>query len=98
MKLQVCLDKMSCCSVLIAFLFFIDHVAWLEAVGVHNWSSIFNSNPSNNWVLLGADSKSWDNYRHQTNVYHAYQIVRANKIPAENIITFAYDDIANNFK
>ncbi|KER20529.1 hypothetical protein T265_10942 [Opisthorchis viverrini] len=29
-------------------------------------------------------------------VFHAYQIVRKNNVPAENIITFAYDDIANN--
>ncbi|KER19615.1 hypothetical protein T265_11663 [Opisthorchis viverrini] len=29
-------------------------------------------------------------------VYHAYHVVRKNNVPAENIITFAYDDIANN--
>ncbi|KER21599.1 hypothetical protein T265_15054, partial [Opisthorchis viverrini] len=34
----------------------------------------------------------------QADVFHAYQVVRANKVPAENIITFAYDDIANNPK
>ncbi|KER19802.1 hypothetical protein T265_11511 [Opisthorchis viverrini] len=34
----------------------------------------------------------------QADVYHAYKVVRANKVPAENIITFAYDDIANNPK
>ncbi|KER28791.1 hypothetical protein T265_04479 [Opisthorchis viverrini] len=32
----------------------------------------------------------------QANVYHAYQLVRANNVPPENIITFATDDIANN--
>ncbi|KER19284.1 hypothetical protein T265_15595, partial [Opisthorchis viverrini] len=32
------------------------------------------------------------------NVYHAYHILRASKIPAENITTIAYDDIANNLK
>ncbi|KER26994.1 hypothetical protein T265_05899 [Opisthorchis viverrini] len=98
MKLQVSLDKMRCCSVLIAFLFCIDHVAWLEAAGVHNWSSIFNNNPSKNWAVLVAGTESWVNYRHQANVYHAYRVLRANKIPAKNIITFAYDDIANNPK
>ncbi|GAA56649.1 legumain [Clonorchis sinensis] len=37
---------------------------------------------------------------HETraDVYHAYQVVRANKVPAENIITLAYDDIAKNPK
>ncbi|KER27996.1 hypothetical protein T265_05046 [Opisthorchis viverrini] len=32
------------------------------------------------------------------NVYHAYHVLRANRIPAENIIPIAYDDIANNPK
>ncbi|KER19868.1 hypothetical protein T265_15438, partial [Opisthorchis viverrini] len=32
------------------------------------------------------------------NVYHAYQVVRANNVPPENIITIAVDDIANNRK
>ncbi|KER20530.1 hypothetical protein T265_10943 [Opisthorchis viverrini] len=72
--------------------------AWLEAAGVHNCSSIFNNKPSKNWAVLVAGSESWINYRHQANVFHAYHVLRANKIPAENIITFAYDDIANNPK
>ncbi|KER19340.1 hypothetical protein T265_15574, partial [Opisthorchis viverrini] len=83
-------------SLLIAFLFCIDHVAWLEAIGNHNWSSLFNNNPSENWVVLAAGSNTWENYRHQADVYHAYQIVRQNNVPAQNIITLAYDDIANN--
>ncbi|KER19469.1 hypothetical protein T265_15530 [Opisthorchis viverrini] len=51
-----------------------------------------------NWVVLVAGSFTWENYRHQADVYRAYQIVRKNKVPVENIITFAYDDIANNPK
>ncbi|KER23562.1 hypothetical protein T265_14615, partial [Opisthorchis viverrini] len=86
------------CSLLIAFLFCLDRATWLEGAGVHNWSSIFNQKPSKNWVVLVAGSNTWENYRHQANVYHAYQVVRKNKVPAENIITFAYDDIANNPK
>ncbi|KER19037.1 hypothetical protein T265_15693, partial [Opisthorchis viverrini] len=31
-----------------------------------------------------------------SDVYHAYQVLRENKVPAVNIINFAYDDIANN--
>ncbi|KER22073.1 hypothetical protein T265_14946, partial [Opisthorchis viverrini] len=34
----------------------------------------------------------------QADVYHAYQVVRKHKVPAKNIITFAYDDIATNPK
>ncbi|CAG2111214.1 unnamed protein product [Medioppia subpectinata] len=49
-----------------------------------------------NWVVLVAGSNTWGNYRHQADVYHAYQIVKANGIPEENIIVMHYDDIANN--
>ncbi|KAG5453647.1 Hemoglobinase [Clonorchis sinensis] len=97
-KLQVSLEIMRGYSLLTAFLFCINHVAWLEAAGVHNLSAIFNENPSKNWVVLVAGSNTWKNYRHQADVYHAYQVVRANKVPAENIITLAYDDIAKNPK
>ncbi|CAG2175824.1 unnamed protein product, partial [Oppiella nova] len=48
------------------------------------------------WVVLVAGSKGWENYRHQSDIYHAYQIMHANGIPDENIIVFHYDDIANN--
>ncbi|KER20771.1 hypothetical protein T265_15245, partial [Opisthorchis viverrini] len=37
-------------------------------------------------------------YRGKANIYHAYYVLGANKIPAENIITFAYDDIAKHLK
>ncbi|KER22437.1 hypothetical protein T265_14859 [Opisthorchis viverrini] len=86
------------CSLLVEFLFCIDYLACLEAVGVHNWSSLCNNKPSKNWVVLVAGSNTWENYQHQADVFHAYQVVRKNKVPPENIITFAYDDIANNPK
>ncbi|KER19803.1 hypothetical protein T265_15452, partial [Opisthorchis viverrini] len=76
--------------------FCIDHVGLLEAIGVQNWSSIFNSNPSKSWAVLVAGSNIWENYRHQADVCRAYQVVRENNVPPENIITFAYDDVANN--
>ncbi|KER23283.1 hypothetical protein T265_08796 [Opisthorchis viverrini] len=96
MKLQVNLKMMRRCSLLIAFLFCTNHLLWLDAVGVHNWSSLFNNNPSKNWVVLVAGTNTWENYRHQADVFDAYHVVRKNNVPAENIITFAYDDIANN--
>ncbi|KER19375.1 hypothetical protein T265_11830 [Opisthorchis viverrini] len=98
MKLQVNLNVMRRCSLLFGFLFCINHLSWLDAVGVQNWSSTFNNIPWKNWVVLVAGTNAWENYRHQADVFHAYQIVRKNKVPAENIITFAYDDIANNPK
>ncbi|ESO10018.1 hypothetical protein HELRODRAFT_185311 [Helobdella robusta] len=55
-----------------------------------------NSAASTHWVLLVAGSNGWDNYRHQADVSHAYQVVRKHGIPEENIITMMYDDIADN--
>ena len=49
-----------------------------------------------NWVLLIAGSAGYGNYRHQADVYHAYQIVHKNGIPDEQIVVMHYDDIANN--
>jgi len=48
------------------------------------------------YAVLVAGSNSYSNYRHQADVCHAYQVVKANGIPAENIVVMAYDDIANN--
>ncbi|KER19234.1 hypothetical protein T265_11927 [Opisthorchis viverrini] len=98
MKLQVSRYMMRRCSLIFAFFSYIKHVATLEATGVQNWSSLSNNQPSKNWVVLAAGSNTWENYRHQANVYHAYHVVRENGVPPENIITFAYDDIANNPK
>jgi legumain len=48
------------------------------------------------WAVIVAGSNTFDNYRHQADACHAYQIVSKNGIPSENIITFMYDDIAND--
>ncbi|XP_060857274.1 legumain-like [Metopolophium dirhodum] len=50
----------------------------------------------NIWAVLVAGSHKWMRYRHQSNVCHAYKILRENGIPKECIITFMYDDIAYN--
>mmetsp|Transcript_1459 Transcript_1459/g.2834 ORF Transcript_1459/g.2834 Transcript_1459/m.2834 type:complete len:427 (-) Transcript_1459:685-1965(-) len=49
-----------------------------------------------NWVVLVAGSNTWGNYRHQSDVYHAYQLIRKAGIPDDHIIVFHYDDIAYN--
>jgi legumain len=51
-----------------------------------------------NWAVLVAGSNTWSNYRHQSDVFHAYQILKKNGFAPERIITFAYDDIASNIK
>ncbi|KAJ9598420.1 hypothetical protein L9F63_010895 [Diploptera punctata] len=46
------------------------------------------------WALLVAGSNGFDNYRHQADICHAYQILHRNGIPDENIVVMMYDDIA----
>lgn len=54
------------------------------------------SNAGNIWVVLVAGSHTYKNYRHQSNVYHAYQVIKSRGIPDENVIVMQYDDIAYN--
>jgi len=49
-----------------------------------------------NWAVLVAGSNSYYNYRHQSDICHAFQTLTKNGFPAKNIIVFMYDDIANN--
>ncbi|KAL1197725.1 Vacuolar-processing enzyme delta-isozyme [Cardamine amara subsp. amara] len=46
------------------------------------------------WAVLVAGSKDYNNYRHQADICHAYQILRKGGLKDENIIVFMYDDIA----
>jgi len=50
----------------------------------------------NHWAVLVAGSNGFWNYRHQSDIFHAYHILIQNGVPRENIIVMAYDDIANN--
>lgn len=49
-----------------------------------------------NWAVLVAGSNTWYNYRHQADVFHAYQMLLKKNFDPSRIIVFAYDDIANN--
>ncbi|CAI8612579.1 unnamed protein product [Vicia faba] len=53
-------------------------------------------NESTKWALLVAGSNGYENYRHQADVCHAYQILKKGGLKDENIIVFMYDDIAFN--
>lgn len=53
---------------------------------------------SENWAVLVAGSNTYANYRHQSDIYHAYQILIKNKFNPNRIITLAYDDLAHNLK
>jgi len=50
----------------------------------------------NIWAVLVAGSNGWWNYRHQADICHAYHILTSHGVPASQIITMMYDDIANN--
>ncbi|WJX81299.1 legumain [Trifolium repens] len=57
-----------------------------------------DSTKGKKWALLVAGSNTYDNYRHQADVCHAYQILKSGGLKDENIIVFMYDDIAYNPK
>ncbi|KAL0231881.1 hypothetical protein PCE1_002878 [Barthelona sp. PCE] len=49
-----------------------------------------------NFAVLIAGSKGWNNYRHQSDVMAHYQLLKARGYKKEDMIVFAYDDIAYN--
>jgi legumain len=60
-------------------------------------SNMFRTNLTHqNYAILIAGSNSFWNYRHQADILHAYHILTTNGMPKDNIIVFAYDDIAND--
>nr|XP_027188394.1 vacuolar-processing enzyme-like [Cicer arietinum] len=46
------------------------------------------------WAFLVAGSNGFENYRHQANVCHAYQVLKSGGLKDENIIVMMFDDIA----
>jgi legumain len=48
------------------------------------------------WAVLLAGSRSYGNYRHQSDTCHAYKIVNKFGIPDSNVIVMQYDDIAKD--
>jgi legumain len=48
------------------------------------------------YAVLVAGSNGFWNYRHQSDICHAYQILINNGFKPENVITFSYDDVAND--
>ncbi|KMT17971.1 hypothetical protein BVRB_2g033170 [Beta vulgaris subsp. vulgaris] len=52
--------------------------------------------PGTKWAVLVAGSNGYENYRHQADICHAYQIMKKGGLKDENIVVFMYDDIAFN--
>ena len=48
------------------------------------------------WAVLVAGSRGWDNYRHQADVCHAFHLLLKRGVPEENIVVMMFDDIAYN--
>lgn len=59
-------------------------------------SAIVLAASASTWAVLIAGSNGYGNYRHQSDIFHAYQILKRNGVPENQIITLAYDDIANS--
>ena len=59
-------------------------------------SSILKEANETHWAVLVAGSNGFYNYRHQSDVCHAYNILIKNGMPASRIITLAFDDIARS--
>lgn len=51
---------------------------------------------TNAWAVIAVGSSGYDNYRHQADGCHAYQVLRADGVPAEQIILMMADDVAND--
>lgn len=51
---------------------------------------------ADDWAVIVAGSNTYDNYRHQADACHAYQIVKKFGIPDSRVIMMYYNDIAHN--
>jgi len=51
---------------------------------------------SDHWAVIVAGSNGFYNYRHQADTCHAYQVMKKNGIPEDQIIHLSYDDVAKS--
>lgn len=49
-----------------------------------------------NYAVIVAGSNTYSNYRHQSDMAHHYQVLRQRGFEEDDIITFMYDDLAQN--
>jgi len=58
------------------------------------FASVGEAAQGQNYAVLVAGSNGYYNYRHQSDICHAFHVLTdKGQIPAENIIVFMYDDI-----
>lgn len=70
-----------------------EELEWKE---IESSDKISASATGSHWALIVAGSNGWDNYRHQADACHAYQIMKKNGIPEDHIVLMMYDDLAQN--
>jgi len=51
---------------------------------------------SDHWAVIVAGSNQFYNYRHQSDTCHAFQIMKNNGIPEDQIIHLSYNDVAKS--
>jgi len=60
------------------------------------FAAVLGSSSAAQWAFLAAGSNGYNNYRHQAEVAHVYQLLVARGVPRTNIITMLYDDVAHD--
>jgi len=76
--------------------FFTVFVFVLGAAACVHGGRVPQATKQKHWALLVAGSRGYWNYRHQSDIAHAWQIVRRMGVPEENIVTMMYDDVADS--
>ena len=84
-----------CCLLLSSGLLLVLTGLWL-LVTPHTRVQLVRRDQGRLWAVLVAASRGWENYRHQADVCHAYQVLHGHGVPEDNIIVMMYDDIAYN--
>lgn len=51
---------------------------------------------TDNWALIVAGSKGWNNYRHQADALNIYQVLKTAGYDDDHIVLIAEDDLASN--
>lgn len=64
--------------------------------GKHNNDTVDAADKSDHWAVIVAGSNQFYNYRHQSDTCHAYQIMKKNGIPEDQIIHMSYNDVAKS--
>lgn len=62
--------------------------------GSSRWCVRTRPSTATHWALLIAGSGGYGNYRHQADVAHSYQVMRAGGLKPEHIIVMMADDVA----